>query len=114
MDEAEISARWLLNAGALPGVRLFRNTVGTGWMGQVVRQDKGTVLLRNARFVTFGLCPGSSDFIGWDHGAFLAVEMKTLTGKARRDQENFLQQVESNGGIARIVRDPSDFEWLKH
>lgn len=120
MDENEVSARWLLNAGALPGVRLFRNTVGSGWMGKVAQRDRGTVVLRpgsvvihNARFTTFGLCPDSSDFIGWDHGHFLAVEMKTLKGKARLGQENFLHQVATAGGTARIVRDPDDYLWLK-
>lgn len=120
MEESEVSARWLLNAGALPGVRLFRNTVGTGWMGKVAQRDRGTVTLRpgsivihNARFTTFGLAPGSSDFIGWDHGTFLSVEMKTLTGKARQDQERWLHAVTANGGTARIVRDPDDYLWLK-
>ena len=113
MDESEIQARFLLNAGALPGVRLFRNQVGAGWMGQRVKQEGTTVVLRNARFVTFGLQPGSSDLIGWHNGRFLAVELKTLTGKTRQDQENFLNQVAVNGGIARIVRDPDDYQWLK-
>lgn len=120
MDESELSARWLLNAGALPGVRLFRNQVGAGWMGKMTQRDigvvtlrPGDVVLRNARFTKFGLAPGSSDFVGWDHGTFLSVEMKTLIGKARRDQENWLHQVATNGGIARIVRDPDDFLWLK-
>lgn len=112
MDEAEIQSRFLVNAGALPGVRLFRNQVGTGWMGQCVKQEGSTVVLRNARFVTFGLQPGSSDLIGWDHGRFLAIEIKTLTGKAKESQTNFLHQVTVNGGIARIVRDPDDFKWL--
>ena|ERR1700677_4320113 len=112
MDESEISARWALNVGARPGIRIFRNEAGAGWVGQKVQQKDGLVVLRNARYVRFGLCPGSSDFIGWDHGRFLAVEMKTLTGKARADQMNFIEQVNKNGGLARIVRDPNDVDWL--
>jgi hypothetical protein len=113
MDENEIQARFLLNAGALPGTRLFRNQVGAGWSGKLVKQEKGLVILQNARFVTYGLHPGSSDLIGWHNGRFLSVELKTLTGKARRDQETWLHQVATNGGIARIIKDPDDYLWLK-
>lgn len=115
MNEAEISARWLLNVGARPGVRMFRNTIGEGWQGQVVRRDHkaGTVTLLRPRYVTFGLAPGSADLIGWSNGGlFTAAEIKIPGGRYREGQKNFLDNVRIAGGIALTIFDPDDISGL--
>lgn len=50
-----------------PHCRFFRNHVGTGWHGVVDKKTTtgGSLVLRNARKVTFGLEPGSQDLFGW-------------------------------------------------
>lgn len=119
--EATIQAEVMLAIGAQPGVRIFRNSVGQGWTGELERQvPGGFTVLRNARRVTFGLCPGSSDLIGWRSvtvtpdmvgqkvAVFTAPEVKTATGGARPDQVRFMEAVRKAGGIAGIVRSDTD------
>lgn len=119
-SEADIQARILLAVGALPDVRLFRNTVGEGWQGTVLTRHGDTIALRNARYVTFGLAPGSADLIGWrrrlitaaDVGSvfaqFTGVEVKTTKGRAADKQRHFLDVVTNAGGCAGIARSPDD------
>lgn len=106
--EAEIQARILLKHGAVPGLRLFRNTVGFGYQGDVVWERGGQVLLQNARPVTFGLAPGSADLIGWHDGRFVALEVKTPTGRPSDMQTRFIDAVLHHGGQAGVVRSPDD------
>ena len=59
--------------------------------------------------IKFGLCVGSSDLIGiTPDGKFLAVEIKTPTGRATPDQKRFINAVRSRGGIAGIARSTAD------
>ena len=74
--------------------------------------------------VAFGLCPGSSDLIGWRTvtiteawigqriAQFLAAEVKTALGQPRADQIAFLAAVQRAGGIASVVRSPDDLSEL--
>ena len=56
------------------------------------------------RFIRFGF-PGCSDIIGMlKDGRFLAVEVKSATGRATEAQEAFLSQVATYSGVAGIVR----------
>jgi len=100
--------------------RLFRNTVGEGWMGKVARREEGMVLLQNARHVTFGLCVGSSDHVGWTSvtispqhvgqrfARFIAIEAKDGSGRATSEQRNFIARVIEAGGRAGVARDVED------
>lgn len=112
MSESDRQARILLEFGARPGLRLFRNTVGEGWQGKKIAQTDDTVTLLRPRYVTFGLCPGSADLIGWYNGRFLAAEIKDARKGARANQSNFLNAVLTAGGIAGVVRDPDDMTLL--
>lgn len=131
--ESEIQARILLDIGAHPDVRVFRNTVGEGWQGRVVARNQGAVrlqsgdiVLRNARAVTFGLCVGSSDIVGWRRvlvteamvghrlAVFTAPEVKTATGRTTAAQDRFLNAVVAAGGFAGVVRSPEDARRLLH
>lgn len=89
------------------GVRIFRNNVGVlpGADGRMVR---------------FGLHPGSSDLIGWQSvlvtpdmvgqrvALFVAVEVKTSTGRLSAPQRHFLETAKMAGGIAILARDPDE------
>jgi len=92
-----------LAVGTHPDVRLFRNNCGS-------------CIADNGRRVTFGLCPGSSDLIGFRSvtitpnmvgqqlAVFTAVEVKAAKGRPTEQQQKFLALVERHGGIAGIAR----------
>lgn len=99
MSEAETSRRIQL-AAAGAGCRLFRNTVG------ILPDGHG-------RMITFGLSVGSSDLIGFAMrggvAIFLAVEVKSATGRIRPAQQQFLDAVRRAGGIGILARSVDDF-----
>lgn len=81
--------------------RLFRNNVGLGW-------DYST----KSRLIKYGLAKGSSDGIGWTTikitedmvglsvAVFTAIETKSKTGRLTLEQRNFIDTVNTCGGIA--------------
>lgn len=116
MNEQDILKQIMRHAPTL-GARLFRNNVGTAWMGKSIRRPDGTVIIRHARRVQFGIPgPGGSDLIGWvqrgNVAHFVAVETKTPTGRARANQLNFLKAVHNMGGVSGICRSVGDLEAL--
>lgn len=110
----------ILLATSKAGARLFRNNVGTGWVGQVVTKSDTHVLLKNPRPLHAGLCTGSSDCIGWTPvtitadmvgrtvAVFTALEAKTGRLTATPMQNEFIQAVRDAGGIAAVVRSEDD------
>lgn len=101
------------------GSRMFRNNVGTGWTGRVVR-NIGSVTIYEPRPLDAGLCKGSSDLIGWTPvtvtadmvgkrlAVFTAIEVKTTKGKTSPEQTNFIDRVKIDGGIAGVARSAED------
>lgn len=99
---------------------LFRNNVGTAWIGDTSKLKDGSVLIRNPRVFHAGLCEGSSDLIGWRSltitpemvgqtvAVFAALEVKSKTGRATAGQKNFCQRVTEAGGFAGIVKSPEE------
>jgi hypothetical protein len=56
-----------------------------------------------------GLTKGGSDIIGIaPDGRFLAVEVKTTTGRLRPEQQRFIDAVNAKGGIAGVARSVED------
>ena len=95
MKESDIQ-RLIMLALSEAGCLIFRNNVG---------------VLKNAAGIPirFGLAVGSSDLIGIAPGGrFLAVEIKTPTGKATPEQMRFIEAVRARGGIAGIARSPAE------
>lgn len=92
MKEIEIQKEIML-ALDQAGCLVFRNNVGLFWS------------LDKLRKVVCGLCKGSSDIIGMaPDGRFLAVEVKTPTGRPSKSQQNFITAVNHRGGVAFIAR----------
>ncbi len=88
--ERQIQQEIRLRCGLLPGVVLWRNNTGVAdFKGQKVR---------------YGLALGSADLVGIVDGRFVALEVKTKTGKPTQAQEQWLGVVRSNRGFATIVR----------
>ena len=87
-------------------VRLFRN-------------NTGALMDQNGRLVTFGLCKGSSDLIGFktititpemvgaELAVFTAIEVKDK-GHATKYQKNFIDVVKKAGGIAGVAKNVSE------
>jgi hypothetical protein len=92
-------------------VRLFRNNTGT------LKDQHG-------RPVSFGLCKGSADLIGWTTrtvtqdmvgtqvAVFTSIEVKTATGRLRPEQRQWLDAVQAAGGIAGVARSVADAQVL--
>lgn len=111
-EESSILNRVMLQWSKLGG-RIFRNNRGVAWVGQAIRLENGDVLLKNPRTIRYGVgLNGGSDLIGWypfkDKAIFSAIEVKTLTGIVEPDQINFIDKVNSAGGIAFVARTPLD------
>jgi hypothetical protein len=91
--------------------RLFRNNTGT------LRDQHG-------RPVSFGLCKGSADLIGYRSititpemvgqqvAVFASIEVKTPTGRIRPDQREWMETVQAAGGIAGVARSVEDAKAL--
>ena len=106
MSEQTIQQQIRLALGSGP-VRLWRNNTGT------LRDERG-------RPVTFGLCPGSADLIGYrtvtvtpdmvgqQLAVVAAVEVKSPTGRLTPGQQAFLAHVAGAGGLAGVARSVED------
>jgi len=123
MQETNIVRKIMLAIGINPNIRIFRNNTGSAWIGasvkftkrQSVNVEAGDVLIKNARFFNAGLCVGSSDLIGIKSteitpdmvgqkiAIFTAIEVKQPNGRTSKEQINFINMVNSLGGIAFIA-----------
>ena len=72
----------------------------------------GDVVIRQGRPLHAGLCVGSSDLIGYRQvdgvAQFVALEVKSATGRPTAQQVQFLDHITSVGGCAGIVRSVED------
>ena len=123
MSEHIIQQQILLAHGS-GSVRLWRNNVGTGWAGQATKVTGGNlrtvsqalrpgdVVIRQGRPLHAGLCVGSSDLIGYRQvdgvAQFVALEVKSPTGRPTAQQVQFLDHIQSAGGLAGIARSVDD------
>ena len=124
MSEADLMRRLQMAASRL-GARLFRQQVGTGWVGKVTRGPlpnislgPNDVLIRNARPFKAGV-EGMSDLGGWVSveitpemvGSTVAVvaqaEIK-LNGRPTTQQLAWIACVNKAGGRAGIARSEKD------
>jgi len=91
---------------------------------RLFRNNTGTLRDQNGRPVSFGLCKGSADLIGWrtvtvtpemvgqQVAVFLSIEVKTATGRIRPEQQQWLDAVQAAGGIAGVARSVEDAQQI--
>jgi hypothetical protein len=71
------------------------------------RQNSGAAKV-GSRFIRFGW-PGCADVLGQlRDGRFLAVEVKSPTGRLRPEQAVFLERINQAGGVGFMARDCRD------
>ena len=119
LDKAQLDASRM-------GARLFRNNVGSGWVGRIVGNKADTITLLNPRPLHAGLCKGSSDLIGWTPvvvtpemvgktvAVFTAIEGKTKGVRTTLEQSSFLTAVTDAGGIGSVLREGVEVRDLLH
>ncbi len=99
--EKHVQARVLVALGAQPDFVVWRNNTGAlhalGAAGRV-------------RPMRFGLAVGSADLVGVlrPSGRFVAIEVKTSTGRLRPAQAQWSRLVQSMGGFYAVVRSADD------
>ena len=116
------------------GSKVFRLNTGKAWAGKARRQPDGSVIIDYPQMVTLGFglpngdpVGGASDLIGWTSvtitpemvgskvAVFTAGEAKRLKGGVvSEDQERFITQLLADGGIAGVVRTPTDVRGIIH
>jgi hypothetical protein len=97
--------RLIMLALSEAGCTVWRNETAGAWIGKQIHRAGDQVTLTDARMMTFGLCVGSSDIVGIaPDGRFLAIEVKTPTGRPTKEQLRFIAAVRNAGGIAGIAR----------
>lgn len=110
MNETSLSRLIVMEISRLSKgkITLWRNNVGQAVYGK--------------RRVPYGLCVGSSDYIGLRQvtitpdmvgqtiAQFTAVEIKVLTGEERKEQKIFRRHVEECGGLALVCRSVEEVE----
>jgi hypothetical protein len=97
----------------------IRLTCSTG-ATRLFRNNTGTLRDQHGRPVSFGLCKGSADLIGWTMrtvtqemvgqqvAVFTSIEVKTPTGRVKPEQQQWLDAVQKAGGIAGVARSVED------
>ncbi len=111
-EETAVWKKALLKLSPL-GYRLFRNQ---RYVGPIVRNGKIT-----DAWADCGMCDSAGDLIGYKiiiitpdmvgkkFAQFASLEAKTETGVVDAGQETFMNTINNNGGIARVIR-PKDVE----
>ncbi len=92
-SETRVLSMILANLHTLPGCMFWRANHGKAQM-------KG-------RWVEFGT-KGQADILGCAAGKFVAVEVKTETGRQSPEQKEFQSKVEAAGGIYILARTRED------
>ena len=117
ISERDLQNQVFVRLNSRRDVRVFRNNVGVGFIGTVIAEDNGKIILENARRIRFGLHEGSADLIGWKSvkitpdmvgqkiAVFVSAEIKGPHGRMREEQNNWMAQVLFAGGHAYEIRD---------
>lgn len=93
---------------------------GPGSPARLWRNNVGRLLDQQGRPVTFGLCPGSADLVGFRTvtvtpdmvgqriAVFAAVEVKAERGRLTAQQSAWLEHISAAGGLAGVARSVDD------
>lgn len=101
MTESQLQDAIRLVLGRDPAIVVWRNNIGHA-------------VMHDNRRVTFGVGgPGGADLIGLFRGVFVAIEIKTPTGRQSPEQRMYEQLVTAKQGVYVILRSTDDASaWL--
>lgn len=119
-SETNIVRQCLERASKL-GHRLWRQQVGTGWIGKSRKLDDGSVIIQNARPFHagfeglldtggFALITVTPEMVGKRIPLFTEIEVKTKTGAVLDAQRKRIAYIRSIGGYAGIARSADDVD----
>lgn len=110
-SEQAVLHETLVAVTALAGVMAWRNNTGMAWQGArlrlppgaMVKIERGMVVLREARPISFGV-EGSPDIIGVRDGRGFGLELKAARGRLEESQPKFRRAWEAAGGLYGVPR----------
>lgn len=120
MTESQVSKEIMFEINRRSDIRIFRNNVGVAYQGTPVEQTAETVKLKKHRMIRYGLRVGSGDWIGIrkvkitpdmvgrEIGQFVSLEIKTKTGRERKEQTIWKAFIKKMCGVAETVRSVED------
>lgn len=84
--------------------------LGVNDLAVIFRANVGTFQTNDNRVISTGLPKGFSDLFGYrkSDGRAVFIEVKSVTGKVRPEQINFISQMQSYGALAGIARSVDD------
>ena len=121
MQEQEIANKLLAE-----NPTLYRNDCGVGYHGGIVKYakrdgnihvKKGNLIVINPRYFSYGLYPGSADYIGWKPveitedmvgqtvAVFHSTEIKTAGDRLSEKQRIWNRAVIRDGGLAEVWKE---------
>lgn len=118
MSEAKIQNQ--IRLALAPHGSYFRANVGTGWRGREYVKMGRDILIKECVPLSTGLPPGFSDLfgatpvtitpdmVGQTLPVFTAIEVKSPTGRLRKEQKTFLTHMETIGAYSGVARSPDD------
>lgn len=117
MSEAPVVKRVMLKASQL-GLRLLRNNRGFFYTLDKKRKVRaGLEATGSSDLIGIKTITVTEDMVGMDLGLFLAVEVKEpewnedkTFNEHEEDQQNFIDQMTSRGGIAFFINDHEDLQ----
>lgn len=101
----EIEIQKQIMVAISPYVAIFRTPAGMYYQGKMINTPEYGRVIQHPRAVKI-LVPGFPDLSGFDRetGQAVFIEVKTPTGKATKEQEQFLDVAKSAGCKAGIAR----------
>lgn len=92
IKESQLQDQIRLELGRVPGICVWRN-------------NTGSIEARQGYRIAFG-CGGAggADLIGLYRGRFIAIEVKSATGRQSPEQKIYQQLVEKMGGVYVLLR----------
>ena len=133
MAETKIAAEIFADINKQRDKRIFRNNIGLGWVGELLKQGTDYILLKNPRPVKFGVGgDGAADYIGF-YSIIITPEMvgkkvaifssiesmdkgkKIKKGGAQDDWRSFVKMFGGIAGQARSVEEANSVfdNWLR-
>lgn len=81
-------------------------------LGRFWSNATGAIKSSNGHFQRYGL-KGSSDILGISKcGQFVAIEVKTGSGRLSKEQVNFRKMILDNNGLYTVIRSETEFPQL--